>query len=86
MDAIAALAKPCWHRILNTSIYDTVIGALLEDNDLYDEAGVTDKNHMQICVRKDDCIRGYFRVRELEGVDLTRWDSHPCRARPRTRY
>ena len=70
----------------NLPAYDTVIGALWEGNDLYDEAGVTDKNHMQICVRKDDCIRGYFRVRELEGVDLTRWDSHPCRARPRAHY
>lgn len=61
--------------------YDTVVGALWEGNLLYDNAGVTDKNHMQICVRNEECIRGYFRVRELEGVDLSRWDMHPHRAR-----
>ena len=61
--------------------YDTVIGALWEGKDLYEDAGITDKNHMQICVRNDQCIRGYFRVRELAGVDLLRWDGHPCRAR-----
>ena len=61
--------------------YDTVIGALWEGDDLYDDAGITDKNHMQICVRNEECIRGYFRVRELEGVDLLRWDKHPQRAR-----
>lgn len=61
--------------------YDTVIGALWEGEDLYEDAGITDKNHMQICVRNDECIRGYFRVRELDGVDLLRWDNHPHRSR-----
>jgi hypothetical protein len=60
---------------------DSVVGALWEGNDLYDDAGVTDKNHMQVCVRSEECVRGYFRVRELEGVNLSRWDSHPYRAR-----
>jgi hypothetical protein len=72
------------HRIrmdANLPAYDTVVGALWEGNDLYDDAGVTDKNHMQICIRNEECIRGYFRVRELEGVNLSRWDSHPYRAR-----
>lgn len=54
--------------------YDTVIGALWEGDDLYDGAGITDKNHVQICVRNTDCIRGYFRVRELENEDLALWD------------
>lgn len=61
--------------------YDTVIGALWEGKDLYEDAGITDKNHMQICVRTEECIRGYFRVRELEGIDLLQWDNHPHRAR-----
>lgn len=66
----------------NLPAYDTVIGALWEGNDLYDDAGLTDKNHIQICVRNNEYIRGYFRVRELKGVDLAQWDSHPYRARP----
>ena len=61
--------------------YDTVIGALWEGKDLYQDAGITDKNHMQICVRNEECIRGYFRVRELEGFDLARWDSAAYRVR-----
>lgn len=68
------------HQIRNDAklpAYDTVIGALWEGNDLYTDAGITDKNHMQICVRNPDCIRGYFRVREVEGVKLTNWDAHP---------
>lgn len=59
--------------------YDTLIGAPWEGKDLYEDAGITDKNHMQICVRTEVCIRGYFRVRELEGIDLLRWDNHPHR-------
>lgn len=61
--------------------YDTVIGALWEGEELYEDAGITDKNHMQICVRSEECIRGYFRVREVGGIDLIRWDTHPLRAR-----
>jgi hypothetical protein len=41
----------------NLPAYDTVIGALWEGSDLYDDAGVTDKNHMQICVRNEECTR-----------------------------
>lgn len=65
--------------------YDTVIGALWEGEVLYPNAGITDKNHIQICVRNPECIRGYFRVRELDDVNnpeiLQRWDQHPLRAR-----
>jgi len=64
--------------------YDSVIGALWEGNDLYDGAGITDKNHVQICIRNTDCIRGYFRVRELENEDLGRWDLPLQNVRPRT--
>lgn len=64
--------------------YDSIVGALWEGNELYDATGITDKNHVQICIRNPECIRGYFRVRELEGmnVDLPHWDCHPYRARP----
>lgn len=61
--------------------YDTVIGALWEGQELYSGAGITDKNHVQLCVRTERSIRGYFRVRELEDSDLSRWDMHPLRAR-----
>lgn len=70
-----------YRRDAELPAYDTVAGALWEGRPLYENAGITDKNHMQICIRNVKCIRGYFRVRELGGVDLTRWDQHPQRAR-----
>lgn len=63
--------------------YDTVIGAIWEGEKLYNIAGIRDKNHMQLCVRNEECIRGYFRVRELDGEDLGVWNMHPLRARLR---
>jgi hypothetical protein len=66
----------------NLPAYDTVIGAIWEGKELYDGAGVADKNHIQICIRNEQCIRGYFRVREVDGEDLSRWDTHPLRPQP----
>lgn len=42
--------------------YDTVRGAFWEGKELYPNAGFKQKNHVQICVRNPDCIKGYFRV------------------------
>lgn len=42
--------------------YDTVRGAFWEGEELYPGAGFMEKNHVQICVRNPDCIKGYFRV------------------------
>lgn len=42
--------------------YDTVRGAFWEGAELYPSAGFKEKNHVQICVRNPDCIKGYFRV------------------------
>lgn len=42
--------------------YDTVRGAFWEGKPLYPDAGFKQKNHVQICVRNTDCIKGYFRV------------------------
>lgn len=42
--------------------YDTVRGAFFEGSDLYPGAGFKKKNHVQICVRNHNCIKGFFRV------------------------
>ena len=42
--------------------YDTVRGAFWEGEPLYPSAGFKRKNHVQLCVRRPDCIKGYFRV------------------------
>lgn len=41
--------------------YDTVRGAFWEGEELYPNAGFKQKNHVQLCVRNVDCIKGYFR-------------------------
>ncbi len=43
--------------------YDTVRGIFIEGEEVYPGAGFRKKNHVQICVRNPECIKGYFRVR-----------------------
>jgi hypothetical protein len=40
--------------------YDSVMSVFLEGKELYDNAGFREKNHIQICIRNPDCIKGYF--------------------------
>lgn len=40
--------------------FDSVRGLFLEGEDLYPNAGFKTKNHVQICVRNPNCIKGYF--------------------------
>ncbi|MEA3490973.1 MAG: hypothetical protein U9R27_03655 [Campylobacterota bacterium] len=40
--------------------YDTVKGMFKEGDPLYEGAGFLDKTHIQICVRNEQCIKGYF--------------------------
>ena len=40
--------------------FDSVRGVFVEGNDLYPGGGIKEKNHIQICVRNPNCIKGYF--------------------------
>lgn len=40
--------------------YDTVRSGFNEGKDLYPNSGFKEKNHIQICVRNPNCIKGYF--------------------------
>lgn len=42
--------------------YDSVRGVFFEGDVLYPNAGFKEKNHIQVCVRNPNCIKGYFRV------------------------
>jgi hypothetical protein len=46
--------------------FDSVRGVFLEGDDLYPEAGFKRKNHIQICVRNRNCIKGYFLPRKKD--------------------
>lgn len=41
--------------------YDSVRGPFLEGDPIYSGAGFRTHSHIQICVRKTACIKGYFR-------------------------
>ncbi|MBS0372536.1 MAG: hypothetical protein JSS57_25450 [Proteobacteria bacterium] len=45
--------------------YDSIRGPFLEGKRLYAHAGFRSENHIQLCVRKIDCIKGYFRPIQL---------------------
>lgn len=40
--------------------YDSVRSVFFEGNALYPNAGFREKNHIQICIRNPNCIKGYF--------------------------
>lgn len=41
--------------------FETIRAAFIEGERLYNNAGFSAKNHIQICVRDTRCIKGYFR-------------------------
>ena len=43
--------------------FDSVRGVFWEGDDLYPNAGFKEKNHIQVCVRNPNCIKGFFQVR-----------------------
>jgi hypothetical protein len=45
--------------------FDSVRGVFWEGNDLYPGAGMKEKNHIQICIRNIDCVKGFFIPRKL---------------------
>lgn len=44
--------------------FDSVRGVFVEGDELYPGAGFHDKNHIQICIRNPNCIKGFFIPRE----------------------
>jgi hypothetical protein len=40
--------------------YDSIRGVFVEGEELYPGAGFHDKNHIQICIRNPNCIKGFF--------------------------
>ena len=46
-------------------IYDSVKGVFFEGAEIYPGAGFREKDHIQICIKNPNCIKGYFLPREL---------------------
>ncbi len=49
----------------NQEPFDSVRGVFWEGKELYPNAGFREKDHIQICIRNPNCIKGYFLPREI---------------------
>ena len=47
------------------SPFDSVRGVFWEGKELYPNAGFREKDHIQICVRNPNCIKGFFLLRTI---------------------
>ena len=68
LDRAAIETVHAFRKENGSSDYDTVRGAFWEGNELYPSAGFREKNHIQLCVRNIDCIKGYFRPIQKHSV------------------
>lgn len=46
--------------------FDSVRGVFWEGHELYPNAGFREKDHVQLCIRNPNCIKGFFLPRELD--------------------
>ncbi|MES0491267.1 MAG: hypothetical protein ABUK01_14835 [Leptospirales bacterium] len=46
--------------------YDSVRAVFLEGKELYANSGFRAKNHIQVCIRNPNCIKGYFHPRDFD--------------------
>lgn len=51
----------------NLRQFDSVRGVFWEGPPIYPDAGFREKDHIQICIRNPNCIKGCFLPRELDG-------------------
>jgi hypothetical protein len=59
------------HSSMEQKQYDSVRGMFPEGSPLYDGAGFRTKDHIQICIRNPNCIKGYFLPRRLNNDYLS---------------
>jgi hypothetical protein len=52
------------HQINPATPFDSVRGVFVEGDELYPNAGFHEKNHIQICIRNPNCIKGFFYPRK----------------------
>ena len=40
--------------------YDSIRGVFIEGNPVYENSGIMEKTHTQLCIINPNCIKGYF--------------------------
>ena len=58
-------------KVFDQQSFDSIRGVFSEGEELYPNAGFREKDHIQICVRNPNCIKGFFLPRKLN-LDYTR--------------
>jgi len=53
-------------RDLDLRDFDSVRGVFWEGDDLYPNAGFREKDHIQLCIRNPNCVKGFFFPREAD--------------------
>ena len=61
LDCVVLNALHQYRKNLGEAAYDSVRAPFLEGTEIYPGAGFRSENHIQLCVRSTDCIKGYFR-------------------------
>lgn len=54
------------NSVNNEHEYDSTKGVFIEDNSVYENSGIYEKTHVQICIRNPNCIKGYFSLRDID--------------------
>ena len=57
-------------KVMGLNPFDTVRAPFTEGKEAYPNSGFRIKNHIQICVRNNGCIKGYFKPR----IDYTEYN------------
>ena len=50
----------------NQPSFNSIRGVFYEGEELYPNAGFRDKDHIQICIRNPNCIKGFFLPRKID--------------------
>lgn len=50
-----------YNRENNERPYDSVRGVFVEGNPVYEDSGIMEKTHTQLCITNPNCIKGYFK-------------------------
>jgi len=64
LDCAVVEATHTLYADMGKKAFDTVRGVFWEGKELYPNAGFREKNHIQICIRNLNCIKGYFHPRK----------------------
>jgi hypothetical protein len=53
-------------RMSGQQPFDSVRSAFMEGGELYPNAGFREKDHVQLCIRNPNCVKGFFAPREVD--------------------